>query len=146
MFRHSLPDGHLDLFPCFVSLLWIIQLWTLTDKILCTHVAISLAQILRKCIFNLLRNCQIAFQTSYTILYSYQHHMKVQVPPHPWQHWYYVFFYYCHSRCYIMVFCCVYIYICQWLYLPFIYPFQRGVYSKLLSVFEMSHLFLYLIL
>ena len=59
-----------------------------------TYVFISLGYIPRSEIaesygnsmFNILRNCQTAFQRGYTILNSHQQYMKVLISPHPCQH------------------------------------------------------------
>ena len=72
---------------CLFSALWIMLPWVFTCKFLYGHIFLILLSIYLgeerlPCVvtvFNSLRNCQIVLQSFFTILYSYQQCMKVQL-------------------------------------------------------------------
>lgn len=75
--------------------LWIKLLWTFICKSLYGHIiSVLLGKylgiillVIGGCMFNFIRNNQIAFQSDWTISHSQQEYMKVLMAPHPCQHW-----------------------------------------------------------
>ena len=75
--------------------MWIKLLWTFICKSLCGHIiSVLLGKylgvillVIGGCMFNFIRNNQIAFQSDWTISHSQQEYMKVLMAPHPCQHW-----------------------------------------------------------
>ena len=93
LFNHSPREGHLCFFPCFGhGSICCKHLWASS----CVNISFHFSGINDqewncglhgKCMFTLMRSCQIIFQSSWTILHSRQWHVKDPVSPHPHQHW-----------------------------------------------------------
>ena len=86
----------MDIWVVFIFwLLWVILLWRFVYKFLCwCKFSVLFGYIPRNVVagsygystFNFLRNCQSAFQGSYTILYSHQQCTRVLISLHTHQH------------------------------------------------------------
>lgn len=93
LFIHSLADGHLSCFH-FSAIMNGVAMKIPVQVFIGTYVFISLGYILSSgvsgssasSVINILRNCQDAFQSNCTILYSHQQCMRAPVSPHPCQH------------------------------------------------------------
>ena len=60
------------------------------------------------CLFNFLRTLHTVFQNGHTSLHSHQQCKRVPFSPHPYQHFYLLYFYFNHSdRYFIMVLICI---------------------------------------
>ena len=93
LFIHSLADGHLSCFH-FSAIMNSVAIKIPVQVFMGTYVFISLRYILSSGVsgssassmINILRNCQAAFQSNCTILYSHQQCMRVPISPHLCQH------------------------------------------------------------
>ena len=93
-FTHSLAVGSWTVKELFLSLLWMIPLWTFPCKSMCRHAFQIFWVYTQKwmtgpyvhSMFNLSKSWQTVFHSSCTIWHYHQQCMSMPIAPHPYQH------------------------------------------------------------